>query len=99
MEKKPRPILSFPERVALAEAIRYVDVVVAQEQYSPLPNAMRIKPDVLMESTSHDEDVIEQAREYMASIGGQVIVLPYYPAQSSTEIKDSITGKANRVSR
>lgn len=90
MEKKPRPILSFTERVALAEAIRYVDVVVAQEQYSPLPNAMRIKPDVLMESTSHDEDAIEQARECMADIGGQVVVLPYYPSQSSTGIKNSI---------
>jgi len=52
MEKKPRPTLSFPERVALAEAIKHVDVVVAQETYSPLPNIMRIKPDILMESTS-----------------------------------------------
>ncbi len=96
MEKKPRPILSFAERVALAEAIGCVDVVVAQEQYSPLPNVMRIRPDVLMESTSHTEDAIEEAREYMASIDGRVVVLPYYPAQSSTEIKDSITGKADR---
>ena len=90
MEKKPRPILCFAERVALAEAIGCVDVVVAQEQYSPLPNVMRIKPDVLMESTSHTNDAIEQARECMASIDGQVVVLPYYPSQSSTEIKNTI---------
>lgn len=93
MEKKPRPIISFAERVALAEAMKCVDVVVAQEQYSPLPNVMRIKPDVLMESTSHTEDAIEDARECMASIDGQVVVLPYYPSQSSTEIKNSIMDK------
>ncbi|GAG26335.1 unnamed protein product, partial [marine sediment metagenome] len=34
MEKKPKPVLSFPERMELAAAIKYVDVVVAQETYS-----------------------------------------------------------------
>ena len=55
MEKKPKPILSFDERIELARAIRYVDLVVAQETYSPLPTVMKIKPDILIESTSHDK--------------------------------------------
>jgi cytidyltransferase-like protein len=90
MEKKKRPILPFAERMELAAAIRYADVVVAQETYSPMPNVRSIKPDILMESTSHDEAAIEEAREYMESIGGEVIVIPYYPVQSSTGIKTSI---------
>jgi len=90
MEKKERPILSFEERIELASAIKYVDVAVAQETYSPLPNVMRIKPDILMESTSHDEEAIEKAREYMDSINGKVVVLPYFPTQSSRDIKNSI---------
>jgi len=90
MEKKERPILSFEERIELASAIKYVDVAVAQETYSPLPNVMRIKPDILMESTSHDEEAIEKAREYMDSINGKVVVLPYFPSQSSAEIKKNI---------
>ncbi len=90
MEKKERPILSFEERIELASAIKYVDVAVAQETYSPLPNVMRIKPDILMESTSHDEEAIEKAREYMDSINGKVVVLPYFPSQSSMDIKNSI---------
>ena len=93
MEKKPKPILSFPERMQLAASIKYVDVVVAQETYSPLPNVMRIKPDILMESTSHNESQIEKERKYMESIGGRVIVIPYYPAQSSTCIKNSVNEK------
>jgi len=90
MEKKEKPILSFEERIELASAIKYVDVAVAQETYSPLPNVKRIKPDILMESTSHDEEAIEKAREYMDSINGKVVVLPYFPSQSSKEIKNSI---------
>lgn len=55
MEKKPKPTMSFEERIELASAIKYVDVAVAQETYSPLPNVMKIKPDILMESTSHNK--------------------------------------------
>ncbi len=95
MEKKEKPILPFEERIELASAIKYVDVAVAQETYSPLPNVKRIKPDILMESTSHDEDAIEEAREYMESINGKVVVLPYFPSQSSTDIKNDI--KKNSV--
>jgi phosphoenolpyruvate phosphomutase len=90
MEKKAKPIVSFEERIELASAIKYVDVAVAQETYSPLPNVRRIKPDILMESTSHDEKEIERAREYMDSINGKVVVIPYFPSQSSREIKSMI---------
>jgi phosphoenolpyruvate phosphomutase len=95
MEKKTKPSVSFEERIELAGAIKYVDVAVAQETYSPLPNVMKIRPDILMESSSHDEEEIEKAREYMESINGKVIVLPYFPAQSSSEIKNKITETAN----
>ena len=90
MEKKPKPAIPFEERIDLASAIEFVDLAVAQETYSPLPNVRKIKPDVLMESSSHDEQDIEEAREFMESIGGKVIVLPYYPSQSSREIKDLV---------
>ena len=90
MEKKSKPILSFDERFDLANALKYVDLVVTQETYSPIPNIKKIKPDILMESTSHDEKVIEEAQEVMESIGGKVIVIPYFPSQSSSNIKNQI---------
>lgn len=90
MEKKPKPVLPFEERIELASAIKYVDVAVAQETYSPLPNVKKIKPDILMESTSHDETAIEEAREVMADLNGKVIVLPYYPSKSSSDIKNQV---------
>ncbi|MCK4652991.1 MAG: adenylyltransferase/cytidyltransferase family protein [Candidatus Cloacimonetes bacterium] len=90
MEKKPKPILSFDERFDLANALKYVDLVVAQETYSPLPNVKKIKPDILMESTSHDEEAIEEARKFMEKIGGEVIIIPHFPSQSSANIKNQI---------
>ena len=95
MELKSRPIISFDERFDLANAIKYVDLVVAQETYSPLPNVKKIKPDILMESSSHTDEAIEDARKVMESIGGEVMVIPYYPSQSSTSIKNKINGTNN----
>ena len=91
MEKKKRPTLGFSERMLIAEAIKYPDVVVPQTTYSPLENVRRIKPDVLMESTSHTEEAIKEAEEIVKEWGGKVIVLPYYPEISSTAIKKKIS--------
>lgn len=86
MEEKPRPILSFNERFELASAIIYPDIVIPQDTYSPLPNLKKIRPDILMESTIHDENEIEKAREYMESIDGKVIVLPYFPPELHADL-------------
>jgi phosphoenolpyruvate phosphomutase / 2-hydroxyethylphosphonate cytidylyltransferase len=93
MEKKPKPILSFEERMDLASSIKYVDAVVAQSSYSPLDNVKAIHPDILMESSSHTPEAIEDARKVMADIGGRVIVIPYFPPQSSTGIKERVKNK------
>ena len=90
MEKKPKSILGFDERMLLAQAIKFNDFVVAQETYSPLPNVRKIHPDILMESGSHDEDDVEEIRQVMAKLGGRLIVTPYYPMICSTEIKKKI---------
>jgi len=90
MERKKKPILSFDERMNIAQVIKYVDIVVPQDEYSPIPNIKSIRPDILMESSSHSEKDIEEAREVMESMGGKVIVMPYYPSQSSTNIKNNV---------
>ena len=84
MEKKPKPIVSFDERVELVSAIRYVSAVVCQDTYSPLKNCKTIKPDILFECGTHEE---MPANDFVRSYGGKVIVMPYYSGQSSTQIK------------
>jgi len=90
MEKKSRPIISFDERIAIAESLGCADLIVPQDTYSPHPNCLKIRPDILMESASHSDELIEQSRKVMREIGGIVIVTPYYPTQSSTNIKERI---------
>jgi cytidyltransferase-like protein len=90
MEKKPKPILSFSERMKIAEAIKYIDIVVPQDTYSPRKNVEAIKPNILVESTSHSPEAIEEMRKVMEWIDGKVVVFPYFVAQSSTDIKKKI---------
>ena len=82
------PVLSFSERLELAQAIRYVDLVVRQDEYSPVKNIGAIKPTILMESESHTNAQLESSRKCMEKIGGKMIVMPYYKGQSSTRIKN-----------
>jgi len=88
MEKKSCPAIPFVERVRIAQSIDCVDVVVPQVTYSPLDNVKAIGASVLMESASHSTEDIRKAHACMAELGGQVITTPYYPCQSSTDIKE-----------
>ena len=90
MEREPKPILSFDERFDLANALKYVDLVVAQITYTPLPNVKKIQPDILMESSSHAEEAIEEAQKVMKDMGEKVYVIPNFHSQSSSNIKNKI---------
>ena len=85
MEKKPKPILSLNERVEMVQI--YVDAVVAQDQYSPTKNCKLIEPDILFESDSHET--------HGDNGGRKIFVMPYYPNQSSTKIKEAIKNACN----
>lgn len=94
--KKGRmPVLSFSERLELAQSIRYVDLVVEQLEYSPISNVQKIKPSILMESDSHEVSQIKESEDAMAAIGGRVVVMPYFRGQSSTIIKKQILDSKN----
>jgi len=95
MEKKPKPIIPFNERLEMIRALSCVDKVIKQETYSPLTNVRIIKPDVLMESDSHEE---MSANEYVDSYGGKVVISEYYNKQSSTKIKSKIKEYEDTIS-
>ncbi len=82
MEKKPKPTIGFIERLDIVDGLEMVDLAVAQETYSPGDNVLAIKPDILVESTSH--------KEQFQNPFGRTVVLPYFPIQSSTKIKEKI---------
>jgi len=86
-QKKPPPIMNYTERADLISEWKCVDQVVIQDDYSPLNNVIAIKPNILIESDSHQE---QPANSYVKSYGGKVIIIPYYQHQSSTKIKEKI---------
>jgi len=88
MEKKPKPTISFDERIRLIKSFKCVDCVVPQDDYSPINNLRAIQPDIHMESTSHiGNPYLKQLRKVFK---GRIIMMPYYPEKSSTKIKESI---------
>ena len=82
MEKKPKPIIPFKERLEIVGELKSVDVVVAQETYMPDGNVAIIKPDILFESTSHFKP--------SKNPFGKTKVMPYFPCQSSSHIKNLV---------
>ena len=90
-KKGKAPILDFSERLELANALEYVDLVVGQQKYTPYENIRNISPNILMESESHDDAQINEGRKIMEELGGRVIVMPYFQGQSSTLIKSKIS--------
>ena len=87
MEKKPKPTIPFKERLELVSELKCVDAAVTQQDYSPLYNVVKIKPDILFESTSH-------IHEFVSTKETKVIEMPYFPEQSSTKIKEKIRDKS-----
>ena len=95
MEKKKKPLLPLSERMKLAQSVECNDVVIAQETYSPIENIRRLKPDFVLESTSHSDELIKEVTNCVESMKGRVIVIPYTDAYeySSSSIKKG--GKKN----
>ena len=82
MEKKPKPIIPFEERLKIIKALKFVNRAVPQHTYSPNKNVNKYKPDILIESTSHIE--------VGSNPFGKVKILKYYDNQSSTRIKNKV---------
>jgi len=90
MEKKKKPIISFEERLEIISSLKMVSMAVPQDAYAPHENIRYLRPDILIESSSHSKDLIEESRKCMKEIGGEVVVMPYFPEQSSSNIKKKI---------
>ena len=90
MEKKSKPAMGFDERLKLIQSLKCVDCAVAQKEYSPINNVKAIKPDILIESSSHTEEDLDETYKVTKALKIRVVKMPYYPRQSSTKIKEKI---------
>lgn len=90
MERKAAPVLSYEHRAEIAAGLKHVDKVIPQTRYSPRENILTLKPDILMESTSHSFEDIAIARSLMRDLGGNLEIIPYLEGVSSTLIRERI---------
>lgn len=87
-----RPVRSEAERAYVLAALEVVDAVVLFDDDTPLELVMTLKPDVIVKGGDYTVDTIVGARE-VKSWGGDAIVVPLTPGQSTTSIIEKLSGK------
>ena len=90
-----RPVRNEAERAYLLAAFLMVDCVVVFEQDTPLELIRLLRPDVLVKGGDYSEETIVGAPD-VRSWGGNVIVIPLTPGQSTTNIIRRLRGTPHR---
>ncbi len=87
-----RPMRSEAERAYVLAALEAVDAVVMFGEDTPLELVMTLRPDVIVKGGDYSEDRIVGARE-VREWGGEVVVIPLTPGQSTTSIIEKLSGR------
>jgi D-glycero-beta-D-manno-heptose 1-phosphate adenylyltransferase len=86
-----RPVRNEAERAYVLAAFQMVDCVVVFEQDTPLELIRLLEPDVLVKGGDYSEGTIVGAPD-VRSRGGEVVVIPLTPGQSTTNIIRKLRG-------
>jgi len=84
-----RPIFKLRERIEILEAVESINFLVSFKEETPQKLISRILPDVLVKGGDWGKDEIV-GREEVESAGGEVVVVPYLPGSSTTEIIEKV---------
>ena len=87
-----RPVRNEAERAYVLAALEPVDLVVLFEQDTPLELVRALRPDVIVKGGDYTVDSIVGANE-VESWGGEVVVVPLTPGQSTTSIIEKLSAK------
>ncbi len=87
-----RPVRSESERAYVLAALEMVDSVVLFDEDTPLDLVLSLEPDVIVKGGDYTVDTIVGARE-VKSWGGEAVVIPLTPGQSTTSIIDKLSGR------
>lgn len=87
-----RPVRSEAERAYVLAAFAAVDAVVVFGEDTPIDVVRVLLPDVIVKGGDYREDTIVGAAEVRAR-GGDVVVIPLTPGQSTTGIIERLRGR------
>ena len=80
-----RPIQNENDRAEILAALRYVDAVCVFDQEDPLELVKMVRPNILVKGGDWSIDKIIGS-DFVKSIGGQTLSLPYVEGRSTTNI-------------
>lgn len=87
-----RPVRSEAERAYVLAALEAVDAVTLFEQDTPLELVTLLQPDVIVKGGDYTPDSIVGA-SVVRERGGEVVVIPLTPGQSTTSIIERMRGR------
>jgi rfaE bifunctional protein nucleotidyltransferase chain/domain len=90
-----RPVRTEAERAYVLAAFEMVDLVVLFEEDTPLELIRTLRPDVLVKGGDYHEGTIVGAPD-VRGWGGDVVVVPLTPGQSTTHIIRTLRGATPR---
>ena len=94
--KKKTPIIKFEERIAIVEAIKYVDEVVPQTTMDKMEAWKQLKFDVVFHGSDwKGSDMYNNIIEKFNNVGVKVIFLPHTEGVSSTLLTEVLYNKKN----
>jgi D-glycero-beta-D-manno-heptose 1-phosphate adenylyltransferase len=91
LKGESRPIRSQVERAYVIAALESIDVVTVFDEDTPLELIRCLLPDVIVKGGDYTEATIVGADEIRAR-GGDVLVVPLTPGQSTTSIIERMRG-------
>jgi len=87
--KSKIPVIPYKYRAKTISAMRDVDIVIPANGFSPLKLLKKYKPDVYVICKEWEDGKTKEI-EYMKSIGGKTVVLPYLKTISASEIRSKL---------
>lgn len=86
-----RPVRTEAERAYVLAGLETVDAVVLFDDDTPFTLVQALEPDVIVKGGDYAPDTIVGAAEVRAR-GGEVVVVPLTPGQSTTRIVEQLRG-------
>ena len=87
-----RPVRSEGERAYVLAALESVDAVVLFEEDTPLELVRALRPDVIVKGGDYTPESVVGADE-VRRWGGEVVIVPLTPGQSTTAIVETLRGR------
>jgi len=95
--KNKVPVIPFDERVAIVEAIKYVDKVIPQKSMDKLAAWDELHFDVMFHGDDwKNSTMYDEYEKQLAEVGVTIVFIPHTQGISSTEITKKLEGKICR---